>query len=70
MKFKVFTLVAFVTIIGCFIQQTEAIMEDKILKFLEEIRSRMCYSLFGLPALDPFQIEHASFKMDNKYIVE
>lgn len=70
MKFKVCTLVAFVTLIACFVPQTEAIMEDIILDFLEGIRNRMCYPLFGLPALDPFQIKHVDFAMDNKYVVE
>ncbi|XP_065354413.1 uncharacterized protein LOC135948890 [Calliphora vicina] len=70
MKQKIYTILASVAIIGCFVPQTEAIMEDAILDFLEEIRNRMCYPLFGLPALDPFEIEHADFNMDNKYVVD
>ncbi|TMW52073.1 hypothetical protein DOY81_002853 [Sarcophaga bullata] len=70
MKFKIDTLVTFATVVASFLPNTEAIMEDQILDFLEEIRNRMCYPLFGLPALDPFEIKHIDFKIDNKYIVE
>ncbi|KAM7362564.1 uncharacterized protein ACRADG_013185 isoform 2-T4 [Cochliomyia hominivorax] len=54
---------------SCFVHQTEALMEDAILDFLEEIRNRMCYPLFGLPALDPLEIEHKEIELNNKYIV-
>ncbi|XP_037806792.1 uncharacterized protein LOC119600556 [Lucilia sericata] len=71
MKFKVYPVVVCLAfILAGFVSQTDALMEEAILEFLEEIRHRMCYPLFGLPALDPYQIEHADFEMDNKYIVD
>lgn len=61
---------AFIAFMACLLPQSEALMEDAILEFLEEIRHRMCYPLFGLPALDPLEIEHKEVKINNKYLIE
>lgn len=70
MNLKIYTIVALIAFMSCMVTQTEALMEDAILEFLEEIRNRMCYPLFGLPALDPLEIEHKEIEINNKYLIE
>lgn len=70
MKYNLYVLAAFMAIFGCFVPQTEALAEQQILDFLEEVRNRMCYPLFGLPALDPLEIKHVEYNMNNKYIID
>lgn len=70
MNLRIRSFVHVIAIISWMVVSTDAIMEDKILQFLEEVRNRMCYPLFGLPALDPLQIENANFSMNNKYLAE
>lgn len=54
------------------IRNAECLYEDTILNFLEQLRVRMCHPIpqLGLPALDPFQIQHVETEMNNKYLVE
>nr|XP_014097715.1 uncharacterized protein LOC106622903 [Bactrocera oleae] len=54
------------------IRNAECLYEDTILNFLEQLRVRMCHPIpqLGLPALDPFQIQHVETEMNNKYLVD
>ncbi|XP_073825647.1 uncharacterized protein [Musca autumnalis] len=70
MKSSLITLVAILAIFSTTIPSTQALMEDAILSFLDELKMRMCHPMFGLPALDPLRIGHVAGEMDNKYIVD
>ncbi|XP_037947583.1 uncharacterized protein LOC119679350 [Teleopsis dalmanni] len=63
---------SFFLIIVSTISLTNAIGESAVLDFLEELRLRMCHPIpkFGLPALDPFQISHAEYQMNNEYVID
>ncbi|XP_013119594.1 uncharacterized protein LOC106096400 [Stomoxys calcitrans] len=72
MKFGLFTIVAVIAIFTSSLPQGNALMEDAILEFLEELRMRMCHPIpkFGLPALDPIKIDHVETSVDNQYLVD
>ncbi|EDV92587.1 uncharacterized protein LOC6563153 [Drosophila grimshawi] len=64
-------LLATATIYSC-LSPVVCIYEDKILKFLEEFRMRMCHPIpnLGLPALDPFELGPENVAVDNKYLID
>lgn len=72
MKFGLYAILAVVAIFSAEIPPTNGLMEDSILAFLEELRTRMCHPIpkFGLPALDPFRIGHVAYSANNDYLVE
>ncbi|XP_075145440.1 uncharacterized protein LOC142220282 [Haematobia irritans] len=72
MKLGLFAFVAVIAIFSISVPSTNALMEDSILAFLEELKMRMCHPIpkFGLPALDPLRIGHVETAIDNKYIVD